>query len=150
METNTGSSSFDTGSAYFDTGADTEEFVEHSLQPELKLTELEYFKLMYHYEQRSLLKKSQESLAKDIQIKQLQAKVLNLEASLQASQFETLKTKETNLLKKLEKIRSDASKRLGISSLDPYMVDDETFALVHETDLQNVAIENQVKALTGK
>lgn len=88
---------------------------------------------MSQYEVKQVLEKYEEKNIENIGLK---SRILQLEKTVKQLSFVMFKEKTKLKKKDLDVYRNEIAEKLGVKSLDEYIIDDETLILHHEKDLE--------------
>lgn len=102
----------------------------------LKLNAEQYWKLSALQSKWEVEAKNASLAAKDAEIMGLEMKVKSLEHKMKLQRVSALNANQLKLKKELDLYRIEVAQEIGVESLDPYIVDTDTFVLVHENEIE--------------
>ena len=104
---------------------------------ELKMTEAEYWRWCYHQQIIETRKEKTKSLVFETDIKRLRALINNMGEKLLVGEIGHSKQKTKDAEKDLHSFRETISKRLKLDNFDEYIIDTDTYTLVHKSEVGN-------------
>lgn len=115
----------------------------------MKITQEEFYQLENFRLELKICDMEAEHLVDKRRMKIMAKKIIDFEDSNLVGKISGNKNKKKDIKDRYQQLRNKISERLGIESLDKYLVDDVSLEVIHENEVEEKLTEQRINAFAN-